>query len=306
MPNNPIPLKAGDRVAIAATARKVSPQEMEPAIKLLQHWGLEVVIPEGLYAADNQMAGTDSHRAAILQNLIDDNEIKAILCARGGYGTVRILDKLNLTALEQHPKWIIGYSDVTALHSHVHNLLGMETLHATMPINIPLDATAVPYPAIDSLKQALFAGHCEYNIQCTSALLRPGKAEGAIVGGNLSVLYSIVGSQSDIDTAGKILFIEDLDEYLYHIDRMMMCLKRSGKLDNLSALIVGGMSDMHDNAIPFGKTAEEIIWDAVKEYDYPVCMGMPFGHIGMENLALTLGRQTELTIQPNGDVTIKQ
>lgn len=299
-------LKKGDRVAIAATARKVSPQEMEPAIKLLQHWGLEVVIPEGLYAADNQMAGTDSHRAAVLQNLIDDNEIKAILCARGGYGTVRILDCLNLTALEQHPKWIIGYSDVTALHSHIHNLLGMETLHATMPINIPPDATAVPYPATDSLKQALFAGSCEYNIQCSTTLLRPGKAEGVVVGGNLSVLYSIVGSQSDIDTAGKILFIEDLDEYLYHIDRMMMCLKRSGKLRNLRGLIVGGMSDMHDNAIPFGKTAEEIIWDAVKEYDYPVCMGMPFGHIGMENLALILGRQTTLNITPNGNVTIEQ
>ena len=299
-------LKEGDRVAIAATARKVSPQEMEPAIKLLQHWGLEVVIPEGLYAADNQMAGTDSHRAAVLQRLIDDNEIKAILCARGGYGTVRILDKLNLTTLEQHPKWIIGYSDVTALHSHIHNLLGMETLHATMPINIPPDAAAVPYPATDSLRQALFAGSCEYNLQCSTTLLRPGKAEGVVVGGNLSVLYSIMGSQSDIDTAGKILFIEDLDEYLYHIDRMMMCLKRSGKLCNLRGLIVGGMSDMHDNAIPFGKTAEEIIWDAVKEYDYPVCMGMPFGHIGMENLALTLGRQTKLNIQPNGDVTIKQ
>ena len=306
MPNNPIPLKAGDRVAIAATARKVSPQEMEPAIKLLQHWGLEVVIPEGLYAEDHQMAGTDSHRAAVLQNLIDDNDIRAILCARGGYGTVRILDCLNLTVLEQHPKWIIGYSDVTALHSHIHNLLGMETLHATMPINIPLDAAAVPYPATDSLRQALFAGSCQYNLQCSTTLLRPGKVEGVVVGGNLSVLYSIVGSPSDIDTAGKILFIEDLDEYLYHIDRMMMCLKRSGKLCNLRGLIVGGMSDMHDNAIPFGKTAEEIIWDAVKEYDYPVCMGMPFGHIGMENLALTLGRQTKLNIQPNGDVTIKQ
>ena len=299
-------LKKGDRVAIAATARKVSPQEMEPAIKLLQHWGLEVVIPEGLYAEDHQMAGTDSHRAAVLQRLIDDNEIKAILCARGGYGTVRILDCLNLTALVQHPKWIIGYSDVTALHSHVHNLLGMETLHATMPINIPPDATSVPYPATDSLRQALFAGSCQYNLQCSTTLLRPGKAEGVVVGGNLSVLYSIMGSQSDIDTAGKILFIEDLDEYLYHIDRMMMCLKRSGKLRNLRGLIVGGMSDMHDNAIPFGITAEEIIWDAVKEYDYPVCMGMPFGHIGMENLALILGRQTKLNIQPNGDVTIKQ
>ena len=195
---------------------------------------------------------------------------------------------------------------MTALHSHVHNLLGMETLHATMPINIPPDAAAVPYPATDSLRQALFAGSCEYNIQCSTTLLRPGKAEGVVVGGNLSVLYSIMGSQSDIDTAGKILFIEDLDEYLYHIDRMMMCLKRSGKLRNLRGLIVGGMSDMHDNAIPFGKTAEEIIWDAVKEYDYPVCMGMPFGHIGMENRALILGRQTELNIQPNGNVTIKQ
>ena len=293
-------------MAIAATARKVSPQEMEPAIKLLQHWGLEVVIPEGLYAEDHQMAGTDEHRAAVLQRLIDDTDIRAILCARGGYGTVRILDCLNLTALEQHPKWIIGYSDVTALHSHIHNLLGMETLHATMPINIPPDAVAVPYPATDSLRQALFAGSCQYNLQCSTPLLRPGKAEGVVVGGNLSVLYSIMGSQSDIDTAGKILFIEDLDEYLYHIDRMMMCLKRSGKLCNLSGLIVGSMSDMHDNAIPFGKTAEEIIWDSVKEYDYPVCMGMPFGHIGMENRALILGRQTKLNIQPNGDVTIKQ
>ena len=293
-------------MAIAATARKVSPQEMEPAINLLKHWGLEVVIPEGLYAENHQMAGTDSHRAAVLQRLIDDTDIRAILCARGGYGTVRILESLNLTPLKQNPKWIIGYSDVTALHSHVHNLLGMETLHATMPINIPPDATAVHYPAIESLRQALFAGSCQYSLQCSTHLLRPGKAEGVVVGGNLSVLYSIMGSPSDIDTAGKILFIEDLDEYLYHIDRMMMSLKRCGKLCNLSGLIVGGMSDMHDNAIPFGKTAEEIIWDAVKEYDYPVCMGMPFGHIGMENRALILGRQTELNIQPNGNVTIKQ
>jgi muramoyltetrapeptide carboxypeptidase len=210
---------------------------MEPAIKLLQHWGLEVVIPEGLYAEDHQMAGTDSHRAAVLQRLIDDTDIRAILCARGGYGTVRILDCLNLTALEQHPKWIIGYSDVTALHSHIHNLLGMETLHATMPINIPPDAVAVPYPATDSLRQALFAGSCQYNLQCSTTLLRPGKAEGVVVGGNLSVLYSIMGSPSDIDTASKILFIEDLDEYLYHIDRMMMCLKRSGKLCNLKGII---------------------------------------------------------------------
>lgn len=293
-------------MAIAATARKVSPQEMEPAINLLKHWGLEVVIPEGLYAEDHQMAGTDEHRAALLQNLIDDNDIRAILCARGGYGTVRILDRMNLAPLEQHPKWIIGYSDVTALHSHVHNLLDMETLHATMPINIPPDATAVHYPAIESLRQALFAGSCQYNLQCSTTLLRPGKAEGVVVGGNLSVLYSMMGSPSDIDTAGKILFIEDLDEYLYHIDRMMMCLKRSGKLRNLRGLIVGGMSDMHDNAIPFGKTAEEIIWDAVKEYDYPVCMGMPFGHIGMENRALILGRKTTLNIAPNGNVTIEQ
>jgi muramoyltetrapeptide carboxypeptidase len=184
---------------------------------------------------------------------------------------------------------IIGYSDVTALHSHIHTHIGIPTIHATMPINFDKNNEA-----IQSLKRCLFGEEISYSFSSNS-LNRNGEAKGVIVGGNLSLLYALSGTPSDIDTTGKILFLEDLDEYLYHIDRMMLNLKRSGKLKNLKGLIIGGFTDMKDNTIPFGKTAEQIILDAVKEYNYPVCFDFPAGHID-RNLAIYLGKETHLLV----------
>ena len=280
-------LKKGDRVALAAPARAVSPDEMAPAIAMLESWGLHVVVPEGLYEREGQLAGSDAHRAALLQGLLDDPEIRAIFCCRGGYGTVRIIDRLDFTRFAEHPKWIVGYSDVTVLHSHIHKVLGLPTLHATMPINMHDEET----PATRTMHDFLFGKNrdsVDYEWE-PSELNRKGVASAPVVGGNLSILYSLCGSRSQIDTRGKILLIEDLDEYLYHIDRMMLNLKRCGMLDGLAGLLVGGLTDMHDNTVPFGRTAEQIVADAVAEYNYPVVFNAPFGHLGDSNLALPLG-----------------
>lgn len=292
-------LKHGDRIAIAAPARKISPKELQPAIRLFQSWGLEVTLPDHLFDEADQLAGKDTTRATLLQNLLDDTTIKAIVCARGGYGTVRIIDHLDFNTFAKEPKWLVGYSDITVLHSHIHQHHQIATLHATMPINIPDDAARTPYPATETLHQALWGETLQYDIP-SQPLNRNGEACATIVGGNLSMLYSLCGSPSDIDTDGKILFIEDLDEYLYHIDRMMMNLKRCGKLGKLAGLVVGQLSDMHDNAIPFGRNAEQIIRDAVEEYDYPVCFNMPSGHNGTDNHALILGQDVHLTVKKEG------
>lgn len=305
---SPRPLKEGDQVAFVATARKVSPEEMEPAKKLLQSWGLQVVEPEHLYDSDHQMAGTDATRAAMLQWALDCDDIKAIFCVRGGYGTVKIIDLVDFSHFALNSKWIVGYSDVTVLHSHIQRTLGIETLHAIMPINIPTDADSRSYPAIDTLHNALWGNPFTYVdpfIDGTAhPLNRAGYGEGVLMGGNLSVLYSLLESPSSIDTQNAILLIEDLDEYLYHIDRMMAALKRAGKLAHLRGLVVGALSDMHDNTIPFGMTAEEIVWEAVKEYQYPVFFNGKFGHIGTQNMSLTLGKKVFLEVTPEGDVTL--
>lgn len=297
-------LHEGDRVALVATARKVSPADVEPAVRLFESWGLQVVVPEGLFASDCQFAGNDSHRAAMLQKLIDDNEVRAIFCARGGYGTVRIIDMLDFTALKSCPKWIVGYSDVTALHSHMASHCSVPSLHATMPVNIPGDAIDRDYPALHTLHDFMFNGKLDYHFpvdaNSKTAFGRVGYCHAPVVGGNLSVLYSLLGSDSDVDTDGKILLIEDLDEYLYHIDRMMMALKRAKKLEKLKGLIVGAFTDMHDNTIPFGRDAYSIILDTVADYDYPVAMGCPFGHIGMENLSLPLNVDVVFNVTEEG------
>lgn len=288
----PAYLKPGDKVAIVATARKVTAAEMEPAIKAIQSWGLIVMTGEHLYDEDNQFAGSDEMRAADFQQMLDDTDVKAIFCARGGYGTVRIIDVINFTAFPKNPKWIIGYSDITVLHSHINRNLGIETLHATMPLNFPADGISLQ--AVEELKNTLFGKTPEYNIN-TGKYSRQGQCRGEVVGGNLSILYSLRGTLSDIETEGKILFIEDLDEYLYHIDRMMMNLKRGGKLDRLAGLVIGGMTGMHDNTIPFAKSPEEIITDAVAGYKFPVLFGFPAGHQD-KNLPLIFGREAVLNV----------
>jgi muramoyltetrapeptide carboxypeptidase len=243
-----------------------------------------------LFSDEHQYAGTDSQRWADLQMMLDDPSIKAILFARGGYGTVRIVDKLDLTRFSRSPKWLIGFSDITVLHSHLHQHVKTETIHAPMAINFPKS----PAHVLEKLHTLLTGGQISYEIP-SHLYNRIGKVKGELVGGNLSLLYSMSGTESDLHTRGKILFLEDLDEYLYHVDRMMMNLKRTGKLKGLKGLIVGGMSDMRDNAIPYGKTAEEIILEAVKEYDYPLCFGFSAGHVE-ENVPLILGRKISLEV----------
>ena len=285
-------LKTGDKVAIIATARKVSFAEMEPAIAQLKSWHLEVITGNYLTANYNQFAGNDEERAADMQQMLDDEDVKAIFCARGGYGSVRIIDRLDFKSFIATPKWIIGYSDITVFHSHINLNLGIETLHGIMPINFPPDGSETP--TIESLRKALFGEDIHYRF-ASHPLNRKGTAHGEITGGNLSILYSLSASNSDLDTNEKILFIEDVDEYLYHIDRMMMNLKRSGKLSRLAGLVVGGMTRMNDNTIPYGLTAEEIIADAVAEYDFPVCFNFPAGH-QENNCAIIMGRQALLSV----------
>ena len=286
----PTYLQKNDTVAIVSTARKISLKEIQPAIKLLKNWGLKVVIGNTIGFEENQFAGTDAQRISDFQKMLDDPKIKAIWCARGGYGTVRIIDSLDFTEFKKNPKWIIGYSDITVFHNHIHNF-GIETLHATMPINVSENSEK----SLTSLKKGLFSNTISYEIS-SSKDSKTGSYSGFLVGGNLSILYSLLGSNSSINTDGKILFIEDLDEYLYHIDRMLMNLKRNGYFNNLKGLIVGGMSDMNDNAIPFGKTAKEIILDVVSEFDFPVVFDFPAGHIN-DNRALILGRKVSLEVE---------
>jgi len=291
----PPALKKGDTVAIVATARKNIDDNLKPAIDLLHSWGLEVVIGNSIGLDNNQLAGTDKERAADFQQQLDNPNIKAIWCVRGGYGTVRMIDLLDFSKFNQDPKWIIGFSDVTVLHNHI-NTMGFKTIHAIMPITLP-KATK---EAIESLRVALFGEQLNYEIE-PDQMNRLGLAKGELVGGNLSILYSLLGSDSAINCKNKILFIEDLDEYLYHVDRMMMNLKRNGCLENLNGIIVGGMTDMRDNQIPWGKNAIEIIEEATKECSIPVIYNFPAGHID-DNRALILG--SNLTMEVTAEKSI--
>lgn len=285
-------LKPGDKIGIVSTARKISREELQPAVECFEKEGFEIVFGKNLFKELNQFSGSDDERAEDFQLMLDDPTIKAILCARGGYGTVRIIDKLDFTAFKKKPKWICGFSDVTVLHSHIWQNFGIEVIHSIMPVQ--LKKLGGKSDAAKTLVKSLKGSLLNYQFP-THELNRVGNAKGILVGGNLSILYSLLGSVSDIDTSGKILFIEDIDEYMYHIDRMMMALKRAGKLDKLKGLVIGGMTDMKDNTIPFGKTAEEIIVDAVKEFDYPVCFNFPAGHID-NNCAIYFGRKVELSV----------
>lgn len=289
-------LKSGSTIGIVATARKISWEELEPAIGLLSDQGFTIRTGQRMFGEHHQFSGTDEERAADMQRMLDDPEINAILGARGGYGTVRIIDRLDFTEFRKHPKWICGYSDVTALHNHITTNFGICTIHSTMPVN--MQKLNGKEETFTSLIDALQGQPHNYDFP-SYELNRNGNAEGEVVGGNLSMLYSLLGSPSDVETDGKLLFLEDLDEYLYHIDRMMMNLKRNGKLEKLAGLVVGGMSDMNDNAIPFGKTAVETIRKAVEEYDYPVCFNFPAGHID-NNCAFVVGKKAALQVEESG------
>jgi len=282
-------LKKGDKVAITCPAKKL-PNPMADAINLLQSWGLEVVLGETLNLSFHQFAGDDEQRAEDLQRLIDDDSIKAIIAARGGYGTIRMIDKVDFSSITQNPKWVVGFSDITMLHTHLYNNFNLQTIHGQMPVNIP-DASA---KSLESLRKALFGEEIAYEFN-SHALNRSGNAEGVLIGGNLSLLAAVAGSVSDPNYNNKILFIEDVGEYLYAIDRMIRMLDRAGKLKNLAGLIVGGFTGIKDNDIPFGQTVEQIVMDVVKKYDYPVCFDFPAGHIP-DNRSIILGRKVSLAV----------
>lgn len=290
----PPSLHKGDTIGIVSTARKITPEELKPAIAIIEKWGLKAKLGRTIGLEDHQFAGDDITRANDFQEMINDTSVKAIWCARGGYGTVRIIDRLDFSKFMKSPKWIIGYSDITVLHSHLHTM-GIQSIHAQMPLDIDKKSEATQ----ESLKKVLFGSPYSIEYETRNRLNRFGTANGILVGGNLSVLYSLCGSKSALHTDGKILFIEDLDEYLYHVDRMIQNLKRNGLFQNLSGLIVGGMSDMNDNTVPFGRTAEEIIFDVVSEYNFPVCFNFPAGHVNNNN-ALMLGHEVSLDIHESG------
>jgi muramoyltetrapeptide carboxypeptidase len=280
-------LKKGDKVAITCPAKKL-PNPMDDAVKLLQSWELEVILGETVNASYHQFAGDDEMRAADLQHFIDDNSIKAIIAARGGYGTIRIIDKVDFSNFALHPKWLVGFSDITVLHAHLFSRYGAQTIHGQMPVNIP-DASKY---SLDTLRKALFGEDLSYSFTANQ-LNRSGSANGIVVGGNLSLLVAVLNSVSDYNYDDKILFIEDVGEYLYSVDRMFRTLDRAGKLKGLAGLMVGGFTELKDNDIPFGQTVPEIIMEVVKKYDYPVCFDFPAGHIP-DNHSLILGRTLNL------------
>jgi muramoyltetrapeptide carboxypeptidase len=290
-------LKKGDKIAITCPAKKL-PGPMNDAINLLQSWGLEVVLGETVDASYHQFAGDDDLRARDMQRFIDDDSIKAIIAARGGYGTIRMIDKVDFSHFAKNPKWLVGFSDITILHAHLFTNYGVQSIHGQMPVNIP-DASA---HSLETLRRALFGEELSYSFNSHS-LNRSGEGSGILVGGNLSLLAAISGSVSDLDYNGKILFIEDVGEYLYAIDRMVRSLKRAGKLQHLTGLIIGGFTDIKDNDIPFGQTVPEILMDVVKQYNYPVCFDFPAGHIP-DNCSLILGKTMNLTVN-NEHVNIK-
>ncbi|MFH6767447.1 LD-carboxypeptidase [Gaetbulibacter aquiaggeris] len=295
-------LKTGDTVAIVAPSGilKNKTEEIQKAKDLLKSWGLEVVIGKNVFNQNNHFAGTDDERCEDVQKAMDNKSIKAIWCARGGYGTVRILDKLDYTQFKKQPKWIIGYSDITALHSQIHND-GVESLHAMMCASLQDDTKEIE-ETIETFKAALFGNPLKYVIK-GSEYNKTGSVTAPIVGGNLTVLHTLLGSKTSMDTSGKILFIEDIGEYKYHIDRMLQSFKRAGYFDNCKGLIVGDMTKLRKNTTHWGSSVEQLILDALSDYHFPVAFNMPAGH-EKDNRAMILGRTIHLNVSKEQSIIV--
>jgi muramoyltetrapeptide carboxypeptidase len=288
-------LKPGDKIGLICTARGFTEEDLKPTLSLIQSWGYEAVIGNSVGKFDNQYGGTDKERANDLQIMINNPSIRAIWICRGGYGTIRLVDKIDFSGLMNDPKWIIGYSDVTILHNYLNQFLGIASIHATMPINISTNSKE----SLESLKSIISGQKTSFAFEKKETNLRFEKSiKGKLIGGNLSILYSLLGTKSGFDTHNKILFIEDVGEYLYHIDRMMISLKNANKLSTIKALLVGGMTDMNDNTVPFGKTPEQIISEHCHEYNFPVIFGVPSGHFE-DNRALLLGEDCSVECENN-------
>jgi muramoyltetrapeptide carboxypeptidase len=287
-------LQKGDTIGIVAPAGFMPVEKMQTCIETLDGWGYNVQLGETTHSnSQNYFSGTDEERLNDLQQMLDDRSIKAILCARGGYGTSRIIDRINFKKFRKHPKWIIGFSDITVLHSHIFSNYKIASLHAPMAAAFNDGEFTNPY--ILSLKDALEGKPSHYECE-PHAFNKTGEAKGQLVGGNLSLLTHLIGTKSDIKTKNKILFLEDVGEYLYNVDRLLVQLKRSGKFDKLAGLIIGGFTDYKDTERPFGKAVYDIIYEQVGDCDFPVCFGFPVSH-GKENYALKVGAKYNLQIQ---------
>lgn len=292
-------LKEGDCIGIVCPAGFMEFERAKTAIEVLREWGFKVKPGHTIMSdSKNYFSGTDEERRADLQQMLDDPDVKAVLCGRGGYGTSRIIDKIDFRKFKKHPKWVIGYSDITVLHAHLYSNYKIASLHA--PMAAAFNENEYQNQFVQSLRLAL-CGKQTYYESAPHPFSRQGKASGDLVGGNLSLLTHLVGTASELKTKNRILFIEDIGEYIYSTDRMLMQLKRAGKLDKLAGLIVGGFTDVKDTVLPFGKTVEEVICDAVKEYHFPIAFGFPVSH-NKENYALKIGVQHELIVKEDGVV----
>ena len=298
----PTYLKPGDKIGIISPAGYIASEAIQPAVSKFESWGFQTVIGDTIGKRNFTFGGTDEERRADFQNMLDDDSIKAIMCARGGYGLVRIIDQLNFEHFKKHPKWIIGFSDATILHAHIHSNYKTASIHSKMCNSFPSDwslAEAEQIASLESVDQALKGKTLNYHIK-PNANNRAGRATGTLVGGNLKIIETLCGSNSELDTTGKILFLEDTDEYLYSIDRMFWSLKRSGKLSKLKGLIIGGFKIKPDDpGDEFGLTLEQIVLEKIGAYDYPVCFGFPVGH-QKYNVALICGAKYQLDVASDG------
>lgn len=289
-------LNENDTILLISTARKVNLDELKYAISVFENWGLKVVLGKNLFQENNQFAGSDEQRTEDLQWAINHPTASAIMCVRGGYGTARIIDSINFSAFSTYPKWVCGFSDCTVLHSHLQKL-GFASIHSTMPLFF---SNPNYKNSVESLKKILFYGlQILDNQTFKSHILNiKNNIKGVVIGGNLSIIHHLIGTNSDLDFENKVLFIEDIDEYLYHIDRIMNQLDRAGKLKKLAGLIVGHFTDMKDNAIPFGKNAYEIIQEYAQKYQIPTLFGFQAGH-DFDNLSIILGKEININITNN-------
>jgi len=278
-------LKKGDTIGIVCPAGYMPAAKAQTCIDTLQQWGFKVKVGRTLGKQFNYFSGTDEERLYDLQQMLDDKNIHAILCGRGGYGLSRIIDQLDFTVFKRNPKWVIGYSDVTVLHAHLYTKLKTASLHS--PMAAAFNEGGAETEFVQSLKKAVTGKKMSYK-SAAHQLNRKGVAEGELIGGNLALVCHLIGSSDEFDTRNKILFLEDIGEYIYNIDRMFMQLKRAGKLDKLAGLIIGGFTDLKDTIIPFGQSAYDLILDKVAEYNYPVCFDFPVGH-SKRNYALKVG-----------------
>ena len=295
-------LNPGDAIGIVCPAGYMAAEKAQTCIDTLRSWGFEVKVGKTLGSnSDNYFSGTDDERLQDLQQMLDDDSIKAVLCGRGGYGAGRIIDSINFKKFKKHPKWIVGYSDVTVFLSHIYANYKIAGLHSPMAAAFNNGGADNEY--VLSLKHLLTGGTANYSCN-VHEYNQPGKAEGTLVGGNLSLLAHLSGTKSDIKTRGRILFVEDVGEYLYNIDRMFWQLKRTGKLERLAGLVIGHFSDIKDTEPPFGKQVYDVIKEITAEYDYPVCFGFPVSHTD-ENYALKTGVPHRLIVS-NDKVQLKE